>query len=302
MSKTKTHEEYVQEVKEVNPNIEVLEKYIGANKEIKHKCLICGNEWNVKPDTILHGFGCGKCAARSRGFKERKTHEQYITELALVNPNIEPLEEYQTNMTKILHKCKVDGYEWMTTPINLLAGRKCPVCSKPTRLTHEIYLAKLQANHIQVEPIESCINAHTKILHKCLRCGNEWMSTPNNILAKNGCPSCSSSMGEVRVREWLDGHNIRYEIQKRFDDCRDKKPLPFDFYLPDHNICIEYDGQQHFNPYAFHKDGAKEAEERFEITKIHDRIKNEYCKNKGIRLIRIPYNNSIKNQLDLLLA
>ena len=71
--------------------------------------------------------------------------------------------------------------------------------------------------------------------------------------------------------------------KKRFKDCKDIKTLPFDFYLPYYNICIEFDGWQHYNMTKH------DTSEKFEIRKKHDIIKDEYCKNNNMYLIRIPY-------------
>ena len=94
---------------------------------------------------------------------------------------------------------------------------------------------------------------------------------------------------------WLDKNNIFYEPQMRFDDCCDIKTLPFDFYIPSLKIAIEYDGKQHFEPIEYF--GGKES---FEILQKHDAIKNEYCKNNGISLLRIPYYkyNNIEEELN----
>lgn len=71
--------------------------------------------------------------------------------------------------------------------------------------------------------------------------------SPNDHLGKKtGCPICKESNGENIVRKYLSDNHIKYIPQHRFKDCRDKNPLPFDFYLPKYNTCIEYDGEQHF--------------------------------------------------------
>jgi len=60
--------------------------------------------------------------------------------------------------------------------------------------------------------------------------------------------------------------------------------LRFDFYIPDKNICIEYDGIQHYKPtYIF---GSAEKKKK---TQKRDQIKNLFCEIIGIKLIRIPY-------------
>lgn len=90
--------------------------------------------------------------------------------------------------------------------------------------------------------------------------------------------------GEKRIEDVLNKMNIPYIRQYRFNDCRDKNPLPFDFYLPEHKICIEYDGEQHFESIE-HFGG----DERLEDTQLKDKIKTKYCKRHKIKLIRIPY-------------
>jgi hypothetical protein len=73
----------------------------------------------------------------------------------------------------------------------------------------------------------------------------------------------------------------------------EKQKLLFDFYLPEHNILIEYDGEQHFKPKSFYRCSIETAKKSFNELKRNDIIKNEYCKKNNITLIRIPY--TIKN-------
>ena len=68
-SKRKTHEQYVEELKEVNPDVEVIEKYIDCDTPILHKCKKDGYEWRIRPANLLIGYNCPVCG-ESRG--ERK--------------------------------------------------------------------------------------------------------------------------------------------------------------------------------------------------------------------------------------
>lgn len=137
------------------------------------------------------------------------------------------------------------------------------------------------------------VSANIPILHKCLIDGYEWSVSPSNLLSGHGCPKCNDSKGEKQVSLWLDNHHILYEKQKRFKDCCNIKPLPFDFYLPKQNICIEYDGEQHFKP-KDHFGGQNGFEKRVK----NDNIKNEYCKKNGISLLRIPYYKNVEEELN----
>lgn len=115
-------------------------------------------------------------------------------------------------------------------------------------------------------------------------------------------PSCgcqSYSRGEKIIEECLKNNNIKYEKQKRFEDCRYKNPLPFDFYIPANNCCIEYQGEQHYFPVDFGGKGLELAEEQFQINQERDKIKRTYCQNNNIKLIEVSYleKNNIENLL-----
>ena len=90
-----------------------------------------------------------------------------------------------------------------------------------------------------------------------------------------------SYKGEDKIIKILQEIKCNFIHQYKFNDCKDKRCLPFDFYLPDYNLCIEFDGEQHYNP--------KFGKENFKKTREHDKIKNNYCKSNNIKLLRIPY-------------
>ena len=95
---------------------------------------------------------------------------------------------------------------------------------------------------------------------------------------------CLKSLGEKKITELLISNNIKFTKQKKFDKCIYKRRLSFDFYLPEMNILVEYDGIQHFEPVK--QFGGKES---FDVNKIRDEIKNKYCEDNKIHLIRIKY-------------
>ena len=299
---TKTDEEYKREVALINPNIEVIEEYTNANKNILHRCRIDGYEWMARPNNILHGTGCPMCAN-----KPNDPDLHYKKRLSEINPNIVAIGKYTTCKDRLLHKCLVCGNEWETTPDNILCGKGCPACkskkcSERMTKTNEQYIAELYNMNPDIEPLEKYKGANTPIKHRCKIDNYEWMVTPASLLSSTGCPVCSFSKGELLVKRWLERHNIIYTPQKKFAECADKKPLPFDFYLPEYNICIEYDGEQHFRMVTFGCSDLELCNKNFETTKAHDKIKNKYCEDNGIRLIRISYNENVEEKLDLLLA
>lgn len=94
------------------------------------------------------------------------------------------------------------------------------------------------------------------------------------------------STGENIIKKYLDSNNIEYIFQKKFDDCTFKKKLKFDFFLETKNIVIEFDGKQHYEPIKLF--GGKEF---LMISRKRDRVKNDYCLNNKIKLIRIKYSD-----------
>lgn len=108
-----------------------------------------------------------------------------------------------------------------------------------------------------------------------------------------GCPKCKNSKGEARIEAILINLSLNFEKQKSFVDCSgDTKPLLFDFYIPDRRLVIEYDGEQHFKPVKFHRAMSQETAERmFEKTQRYDTIKDMYCRDQGLKLLRIPYTH-----------
>lgn len=288
MSKRKTHEEYVVEVAKMHPNIEVIGTYIDAKTHILHRCKIDDCEWYAKPNNILNGKGCPRCSK-----KERRTHERYVVEVANINPDIEVVGKYVNARTPILHRCKIDGYEWTAAPFSILQGHGCSMCTGNRKYKHEEYVERIVEIDSNIEVVGEYIDSLTPILHKCKIDGCEWMARPSAILYGCGCPKCNISKGEKIVANWLDEYNILYEYQKMFDDCKNIHSLSFDFYLPKYNICIEYNGKQHYEPVDYFG-----GQKTFEKQVLRDNIKREYCKNNNIGLLEIPYYKNIDEELN----
>ena len=125
-----------------------------------------------------------------------------------------------------------------------------------------------------------------KIKVKCKKCGNEYETTPNVLLGGHGCPRCTTSIGENRIATYLKNNLISYTPQYKEDTLRGigGNPLSFDFYIPDWNILIEFQGIQHEKPVDFFG-----GEEQFLIQQEHDRRKRDYAKEHNIELLEIWY-------------
>ena len=176
--------------------------------------------------------------------------------------------------------------------------RGCPICGfEASRLAHiktkEDFIIQARAkwgDEFGYDDFDlKGFHIKGKILHH--KCGNIFEQSPADHCYKSGCPFCRESQGEKRIERWLKEHHYKFIRQKRYADCKDKRKLPYDFYLPDYNILIEYDGEQHFRVVRFNEMDWYDAVENFKRIKKHDRIKNRYANKNNIPLLRIEYWN-----------
>ncbi len=295
MGKKLTNEEFIQRIKNVNPNIEIMETYINSHTKILCRCKIDNYEWRSLPIHLLRGHGCPKCAKRPK-----KNTEYFISEMKIKNPNIQILGEYINDSIKILCKCLIDEYEWSATPSSLLQKHGCPKCAKNIKNTTENFKLKMLDINPNINILGEYKNINTKILCQCDICKRIFSIRPSDLLHGQGCSHCNRSKGENKISDFLNQHNISFVPQNKFYDCISKRKLPFDFYLPDYNMCIEYDGKQHFEAVCFGGISKEQSDENLIICQKHDEIKTQYCKDNKIKLLRIPYweFNNIENILE----
>ena len=157
-----------------------------------------------------------------------------------------------------------------------------------TKLLLDEFIEELKLKNSDIEVLGQYKNNYTKIKCRCKIDGHIWEVRPSDLLIKDiGCPKCNSSKGEKRISKYLDSIDLDYIHDKRyFKDLKGINDgiLRPDFILENDKIWIEYDGIQHFEPIDIF-----DGEDGFKETKENDRIKNEYAKKHGWKLIRIPY-------------
>lgn len=212
----------------------------------------------------------------------------------------ELLSEYVGANTKIKIKHVACGHEYEVRWDNFQQGRRCPKCTGGINYTNEEIVQKMYelVGEEYTKLDDTYINCKTKFPIRHELCGHEYEVSWDHFQKGNRCPKCNQSKGEKEVAEYLTNHNISFATQVRFDDCRHKKSLPFDFGIVDNDkkiiALIEYDGEQHFEPVK-----AWGGEEKLKLTQLRDSIKNDYCKENDIPLLRIKHNEDIADQLGL---
>lgn len=206
------------------------------------------------------------------------------------------LVDYVNYSTKIKILCPDHG-EFFMTPSNHIKGVRCRFCSGKFS-TKERFIKdakKIHDDKYDYSPVEYK-RCNVKVQIICKKHGI-FEQTPTCHLAGSGCLKCASSTGENMIRNYLEKNNINFKEQKTFKTCiniETKRRLKFDFYLPNYNLLIEYDGKQHFEPVKYF--GGKD---KLKDIKTKDNIKNDWCKNNNIKLLRIPYFDK-KNIINIL--
>lgn len=259
------------------------------NKVIIH-CSEHG-QFEQTPVSHLQGSGCQKCA------RTDFTTSSFINMSEKVHSRIYDYSEtnYEKQTIKVKIICKLHGV-FMQNPFHHLKGSGCPHCSKNAKLSTVEFIHRAKEVHGNLYDYSKSkyINGSSPIKIKCNKHGMFLANYINHVHGKTGCPRCKNSKGENKILKLLESINVNYIREHTFADCKNIRKLKFDFYLPKYDTCIEFDGQQHFSN--------RWSKILLRQIKRNDRIKNNYCKNNNIKLIRIKfddlnYETKIKNNL-----
>jgi len=242
----------------------------------------------------LNGRGCKKCADINNGLNRKYTKKEIIKKSNIIHNNKfdYTLIDYIDIETKIKIICRIHGIFEQTPSAHINLKQGCPKCVGRNKTNDEIIKKCNDVhNNFYDYSLIKYLNSKTKIKIIC-PIHDIFEQLPYDHLNGCGCPKCQKSKNELFIENILNEKNIEFETQKTFEGCKYKRKLKFDFYLPLYNICIEYDGQQHFEKYRFEKDNSK-----LNIRQLRDKIKTDFCKNNNIELIRIKYNDNIDDSL-----
>jgi len=299
-------EDFIKKAKEVHGSkydyIKV--EYINSRTKVIIQCTEHGIFLQI-PSNHIRGYGCPDCAIDRRTNKQedfiKKAKEVHGSKYDYIKV------EYINNNVKVAIICSKHGI-FLQEPQNHLRNHGCPICMVDNHVlkhsfTKEKFIEeakKIHGNKYDYSEVEY-VNINTGVKIICKKHGEFNQCYNSHINQKSGCPKCKMSRSENYILNWLNKFKINFLVEKTFEDCLSIKgrSLPFDFYLPDYNTCIEFDGIHHFYPIDFShgKYSKEEIENQFLLIKQHDKIKNEYCYTNNICLIRISYKQNIKKEL-----
>lgn len=271
-----TQEEFVKRMEVANPNIEIVGEYVRSNDKVECRCRKCGYAWFAVPSSLLSGHGCPDCAKKANGDRRRKTHGQFVAELAEVNPDIEVVGHYKNSASPVDVRCMICGHEWSPIARSIVnAGQGCPVCNRKraaekNRKSPQSFVERMREVNPNIKIIGEYRGNKDKIAVSCFVCGHNWEAAPSNLLQGYGCPRCAktgTSFMEQFLCVYLESVAGENEVLSRDRSAIDRE---LDIYMPSHKLAIEI-GSWYWHVNRLESDRSKEAE----------------CKLRGIDLITI---------------
>lgn len=278
---TYSTDDYINKLKEkgLDSKLFPVEEYVNSITPIKHIFYDCGHIYQISPNNALRGRNCGRCYGKGR---TTEIYKQDLLEKGITD--IIPIEEYKGASVSILHRC-INGHEKKMYPSNVLKGHGCKICAFTK--SHDEYVKELSKKMPTIKLLDIYNGTHNdkRNTFQCLICGNIWKASASNPLRGKGCPECHNmSSGERIIKFVLEQHDIKYIYEMKYDDLIGVGggQLSYDFYLPQYNKLIEYQGGQHEFPVEYFG-----GEDTFERQLIHDQLKKEYAYNHNIDLLEI---------------
>lgn len=261
-----------------NKNTVLIGEYISSRHSTEFKCTKCEFKWFTQPDHVFNGHGCPKCAG-----KLKLTNKIIDERLPISIKRISDfLPSFLSNKNKIDLLCIVCNHKWSGLPNDYINKKNCgcPKCKNVSRLTNEIVDSRLPKNIIRLEDYKS---GNIKMNFMCLDCSYPFKATPTGIFqGKWGCPICNLNKWERLIRDLLEENKIIFK--RNYFVKLNEKRYYIDFFIPEKNIAIEYNGRQHYYPVKRYG-----GEEKFILQQKRDEMIRNYCKDNNIKLIEFKY-------------
>lgn len=290
----KSHKEFLKQINEIHGDkIKILSKYTKSSEKVRVLCQICNSSYDSIARNLtnsVRGHGCSTCRQKnvrevSLGRKKKSKEEFNAFFEKHFSTTYKIVKGYENAVTKLVLICLKHG-EFEILPNSLKKGCGCNKCGneiignklvKPFDIFMKEFSYADSYNEYYVVGGYKNSKTKIKVIHK--KCRNEWEVRPQNFLRGDRCPHCLISKGEGKVKESLTNRNLSFKEQVKMGNSRKR----YDFLLED-IIFIEYDGELHFIP-KDHFGGDFNFNKRIN----NDKIKNQYCMDNKIPLIRIPY-------------
>lgn len=294
--KNKTNE-FIKKAKKIHKNKYDynLAIYRRSNIKIKIVCPFHG-VFKQTPNDHLSGRGCRECKKKTLSELKTSNLKEFIQKAKKIHGEKYDYSNscYSGSHNKITIICPSHG-DFSQIATDHLSGKGCKECgilkaAEQRRLTTKEFIDRAKKIHGNKYIYDKSLyeTMHKKVTITCSKHGDFYQTPLNHIFDNNGCPLCKKSKGEMRIKKYLELTKIIFQPQYRIKECRNKKPLPFDFMIEfkSQKYLIEFQGQQHFQECS---GSWKKTRNEFKNIKKRDKIKKEWCEKNKIPLLIITY-------------
>lgn len=288
--------EYCKEWAAKNSGSRVLSKeYIDNSTKLQFSCEQCGKpferSWSDFSGKKM--FLCRDCCGKTRWTLSTVKQASHTLGISLLST------EYVNANTPLLFKCACGNTFWRTWQSVWHAGcANCNECGRrawadkaPLAIRLDIDEVDKRLSSVGLERVSDYVDTKSLLRCRCIKCGHVWDTVAANPLGGSGCPNCAASKGESTLHDLMQSLQLHFIEQFTFPDCIGSKggKCRFDCAVLDSSdqsplLLIEFDGVQHFKPVEFFG-----GQQEFEYRKRNDHIKDSYCRDHGIPLLRISY-------------
>lgn len=260
----------------------------GKDRRALFSCPICKKEFEADIPRITKGLqkSCG-CLQHSVKIGQKFGRLKVISDTSKRNSS-----------RSIIWECKCDCGAVIETPTDYLVRgftKSCGCLQKENWRSFQKDITNKRFGKLTaIQPTSKRANGSVVWKCKC-DCGNIAYVSQGNLTNGTASCGCSRSKGEQQIIEYLQSHNISYKKEAEFEGCvnpKTKKSLRFDFYLPEYETCIEYNGQQHYVPVEYFG-----GEEKFISQKENDTLKEKFCRDTNKKLFIIKFDEDINQRL-----
>lgn len=296
MNKTQN---FIEKAKELFPEYDYSKSiYTKAREKLIVICPEHG-EFLVSPDNHINKkSGCPLCKGKKiRKTVTKKAANTFIEKARHIHGNKYDYSKvnYIDSHTKVCIICLEHGEFWQS-PNNHLNGNNCPLCANKTisenqTKTTQQFILEATAKHRGKYSYNKTnyTRARNKVIITCPIHGN-FEQIAEHHLKGHGCPYCNKSHGEKEVENYLIDNEFKYIPQYKINTSI--RQFIIDFYLPDYNTFIEYNGEQHYVSKKYFG-----GELAFQKQVNRDNLLRKYCKENNIKLIEISYKDNVEEIL-----
>lgn len=269
----------------------------------KCKCVNCGNIKEINAYKLIHNNyqHCNKCKPKQQEVIIDIIGKKFgrLTVIDRINNHTLP-----SGQTKVMYRCACDcGNDIIVSATHLMSGHTTSCGCLQVEIVRELLVKDLSNQKFgKLTVVSKNKSKNGRQLWNCkCDCGRTAIASSVALTSgrKKSC-GCLASVAEYEFATYLDENNYKYIPQYTFNDCKDKRKLPFDFGIKNNNgelvMLVELHGQQHYAPFTYCNEPKEIKIKNYENRKRKDIIKENYCKEHNIPLLIIKYSDFNKKE------